>query len=375
MPKPKILVVDDNLANVKMLRDRLRGAGYEVVEAYDGVEGLEKAEAEGPDLVLLDIMMPKMDGYEVCRRLRSQGSTRLLPVIMITALREMQDKVKGLDAGADDFLSKPFNPVELQARVKSLLRLRQRQLDLVESEKMASLGRLVAGVAHEMNNPIGFIYANMYHLERYVEKLRTALADRGSPMEEDAEIDQVFEGLGKLIASCKNGAERTKKIVEDLRTFSRLHEAEFKEIDLHEAIESALTLWSGEFGKRVIVHREYGEIPPVQCYAGQVNQVLMHLLRNAGQAIADSGDVWIRTDAEEGHVAIEIRDNGVGIPAENLERIFDPFFTTREVGEGTGLGLSVSYGIVEQHGGTIEVESEVGAGSAFRVRLPMAGPG
>jgi len=372
VPKPKILVVDDSLPNVKMLRDRLRATGYEVVEAYDGLEALEKVEAEGPDLVLLDIMMPKMDGYEVCRRLRSQPSTRLLPVIMITALREMKDKVSGLEAGADDFLSKPFNPVELQARVTSLLRLRQRQLDLIESEKMASLGRLVAGVAHEMNNPIGFLYANMYHMEGYVGKLRNALADQGTGA---SEVGPVLDGLDKLVASCRSGAERTKKIVEDLRTFSRLHEAELKEVDLHEAIESALTLWSGEFGERVTVHRGYGEVPPVRCYAGQVNQVLMHLLRNAGQAIADTGDVWIRTDVEDDRAMIEVRDSGEGIPPENLERVFDPFFTTREIGEGTGLGLSVSYGIVERHGGTIDVESAMREGSTFRVRLPIGGPG
>lgn len=386
----KILVVDDNPANVRVLKLRLQAEGYEVAEAADGLEALEKVNEERPDLILLDIMMPKMDGYEVCRRLKAKEETQLIPVVMVTALKETADRVKGIEVGADDFLSKPFDPSELRARIRSLLRLKSLHADLVQSEKMASLGRLVAGVAHEVNNPINFIYSNIQPLQEHIGDLKTLIQlygeketglcpeDRTAVEErkEAIDLEYVFEDLDKILQAFKDGATRVRDIVGSLRTFSRLDAGGPGEVDLHEGIENTLTLLENRYKERITVHKEYGEIPKVVGYAGQLNQVFMNLLANAGDAIepGKEGNVWIGTQMDgTDHVLISIRDDGKGIPKEHLDRIFDPFFTTKRVGEGTGLGLSISYGIVEKHRGRIWVESEEGKGTTFFVRLTVEG--
>ncbi|MCK5327065.1 MAG: response regulator, partial [Candidatus Latescibacteria bacterium] len=343
-----------------------------------------------PDLILLDIMMPKMNGYEVCRRLKEGEETRLIPVVMITALKETADRVKGLEAGADDFLSKPFDPTELQARVRSLLRVKSLYAELVQSEKMASLGKLVAGVAHEVNNPINFIYSNIHPLQGYVHDLKALVQlyeekeaglcpeDRKAVVErkEAMELNFLFEDLGKILQAFKDGATRVRDIVSSLTTFSRPDAGKPGEVDIHKGIENTLTLLITRYKERVAVHREYGDIPKVVGCAGPLNQVFMNLLANAGDAIelGKKGNVWIRTRMDgTDHVLISIRDDGKGIPKEDLDKIFDPFFTTKKVGEGTGLGLSITYGLVEKHGGRIWTESEEGKGSTFFVRLPVDG--
>jgi signal transduction histidine kinase len=245
--------------------------------------------------------------------------------------------------------------------------LRETQVQLVQSEKMASLGQLVAGVAHELNNPINFVYANIHYLRKFLNELR-GLFQKGV---ENASAGAIFGWLEELLEGCRHGAERTKQIVTDLRTFSRLDEAEFKQADIHEGIESTLTLLDYHLKDRITVHRNYGKIPPIECYPGQLNQVFMNLLANAAEAIQDKGDIWIRTAMEGDEVVISIRDNGIGIPEEHLEKLFTPFFTTKEVGRGIGLGLSVTYGIIQKHGGQISVESEVDKGSTFTIRLPV----
>ena len=263
--------------------------------------------------------------------------------------------------------------------------LEDTRVQLVHSEKMASLGTLVAGVAHELNNPISFIYDNLGFLEQYVKALLSAIDQyEGVPLAEGArdQIDRIKEelnlefirtDLGKLQENFREGAERTKRIVTDLRTFSRLDEAERKTVDLHEGLESTLALLTNKLKNVVKVHRQYGNLPRVECYPGQLNQVFVNLLTNAADAIAGEGDMWITTNYDEAEdcVRIKVEDNGKGIPEEDIPKLFDPFFTTKDVGRGTGLGLSVSYGIVERHGGRIEVESEVGKGSAFTVVLPV----
>jgi len=384
----KILVVDDMPANVRVLKLRLQAEGYEVVEAGDGLEALEKVKEEDPDLILLDIMMPKMNGYEVCRRLKAEEKTRLIPVVMVTALKETADRVKGLEAGADDFLSKPFDPTELQARAHSLLRVKSLYAELVQSEKMASLGKLVAGVAHEVNNPINFIYSNIHPLQGYIHDLKALVQlyeeketglcpeDRKVVVErkEAMDLEYVFEDLDKILQAFKDGATRVRNIVSSLTTFSRLDVGEPGEVDLHEGIENTLTLLTNRYKERVVVHREYGDIPKVLGYAGPLNQVFMNLLANAGDAIelGKKGNVWIQTRMDGAdHVLIAIRDDGKGVPKEVLDKIFDPFVTTKKVGKGTGLGLSITYGIVEKHGGEIGVESEVGKGSTFWFRIPI----
>lgn len=272
---------------------------------------------------------------------------------------------------------------ELEATNKEL---KETQTKLVHSAKMVSLGQLVAGVAHELNNPIGFIYSNMNHLRDYSQKLidLVKLAEKNPKdlpqAKEDAEFDYIVSDMPKLIASCEDGARRTRDIVLGLRNFSRLEEAKLTEVDLRTCLDTTLSLLQGEIKNRIQVHRAYEPIPIIHCYVSQINQVFMNILSNALQAIEGQGEIWITTQTlkagkgSEGQVQVSIQDTGKGMTNETLEKIFDPFFTTKGVGQGTGLGLSISYGIIQNHGGEILVKSEVGVGTEFVVILPLRPP-
>jgi len=269
---------------------------------------------------------------------------------------------------------------------KAYKELQSAQAQLVQSEKMASLGQLVAGIAHEVNNPVSFIYGNMDHLDEYIKDVKEILSEfmnlNSLSTEEKQKMDNliqemdlsfILKDLDKLIKSCKNGAERTKDIVASLRSFSRLDEADIKHVDIHEGINSTLEILTHLYKNRINVHKNYGNLPKVQCYAGQLNQVFMNLLSNAAQAIKDKGDVWIETQTKGNNVIISFKDNGKGISEEDKIKLFTPFFTTKPVGEGTGLGLSISYGIVEKHNGRIWAESEQGVGTTFSIEIPIEG--
>lgn len=266
---------------------------------------------------------------------------------------------------------------------KTIQELKDTQGKLVHSEKMASLGQLVAGVAHELNNPVGFIYANFPHLEEYVNDL-LALIDLllKLPMDESCQkqaeqqikgidLDFVRDDILKIIRSGKSGAFRIKEIVSSLRSFSRLDEAELKSVLLEDGLNDTLALLSHQTKNRIKVVTDYQLNQPVVCFAGQVNQVFMNIIHNAIQSIADEGIITIATRKENEWAVVTIADNGHGIPQDKIGKIFDPFFTTKNVGEGTGLGLSISYGIIEKHGGRIEVESDVGTGTKFTIQLRL----
>ncbi len=253
----------------------------------------------------------------------------------------------------------------LEARVEERTReLRETQLQLTQAEKMKSLGQLVAGVAHELNNPIGFVHANLQLLDEHVNKLvegqRTGI-----------ETERVRDAIGKLLARSREGTQRVKKIVEDLRTFSRMDQAELQDADLHEEIERTLALMEPQFKNNIRVVRDFGDLPRVRCYPGQLNQVFLNLLVNACYAIGKDGEIRVKTRPTDGGVRLEFRDDGSGLPEDVQSRIFDPFFTTKAVGEGTGLGLSLSHGIIERHGGRILVSSELGHGTTFVIDLPL----
>jgi signal transduction histidine kinase len=265
--------------------------------------------------------------------------------------------------------------------------LQQTQTQLIQSEKMAALGQLVAGVAHELNNPISFVYGNMKELQRYSaavtdllellsrditrKDFQNKLQEKLGELDQKYDLEFIRKDMDNLIGESLEGSQRVKEVVQNLRNFSRLDEAEYKAVDLHEGLESTLLLLNNEIKNRILVHKNYGQLPKVFCNPGHINQAFMNLLHNATQAIEGKGDIWIATRQVDHRVEIEIRDNGTGIPKDIQHKIFDPFFTTKAVGKGTGLGLSISYSIIEKHGGKILLESEEGKGTAFTVILPV----
>ncbi len=262
--------------------------------------------------------------------------------------------------------------VELAQRVDELQEahrsLQAAQAQLVHAEKMSSLGQLTAGIAHEINNPINFISSGLPPLKRSLDKMIAMVGEACR----DESFSRIEKRTGKLLGAIEEGARRTAEIVDNLRSFSRLGEAEIKPADLHQALDATLVLLHNKTKNRVRVVKDYGELPQIECTIGQLNQVFMNLLANAIQAIEGQGTITISTRAVEGgRVVVSIRDSGSGMSPDVQRRIFDPFFTTKDVGKGTGLGLSISHGIIEDHGGSIEVESEPGQGTDFRITLPM----
>ncbi len=284
--------------------------------------------------------------------------------------------------------------IEVEKKTKEI---KETQAQLIQQEKMASIGHLAAGVAHEINNPMGFISSNLNTLEDYGKDLRSlieqytdlvsglkgamttkeeraAISERLghiSKIEKEMDIDFILEDIPNLIKESLEGAERIKKIVIDLKDFAHPGEQELEYANINRNLESTLNIVWNELKYKATVTKDYGDLPEVRCYPQQLNQVFMNILVNAAQAIEKQGEIRIVTRAVDGQVEVAISDTGSGIPKENLSKIFDPFFTTREVGKGTGLGLNITYNIIQKHKGTIEVESEVGKGTTFTIRVPV----
>ncbi|BDA66954.1 response regulator receiver sensor signal transduction histidine kinase [Calothrix sp. PCC 7716] len=440
-PVETILVIDDSPTNLEVLYTTLSDAGYEVLVEMDGYSGIEQAQNNPPDLILLDIMMPKINGYEACRKLQSNPITKDIPIIFMTALSDTVEKVKGFQMGAVDYITKPFQQEEVIARINVQLKLRrlnleldhqkqkleervvertaelsealeelqQTQLQLVQTEKISSLGQMVAGVAHEVNNPIGFISTNLYHANQYVNDLinllklyREKFPEPGDEIEEiieSVDLDHISEDLPKLISSMKLGSDRIRGIMQSMRTYSRADGKDKKAVDIHEGIETTLMILQHRLKpqpKRPAIHvvKEYGNLPLIECYPGQLNQVFMNLIANAIDAIDESvpdrdweGDkgrhltpdnvmlvplICICTTADKENVTIQIGDNGKGMDLSIRDQIFQAFYTTKPEGKGTGLGLSISYQIItEKHGGTLECISSPGKGTEFIIQLPF----
>jgi two-component system NtrC family sensor kinase len=425
----KILIAEDDPVARRLLQSHLERWGHEVVAARDGAEAWRLFEGDDFRLVISDWMMPELDGVDLIRRVRSCPQSGYVYAILVTARAEKEDLVQGMEAGADDFLTKPCDREELRVRLRAgerILRLeqtlaeqnralRETQSALVQSEKLASLGQLAAGVAHEINNPIAYVSNNLAVLQRdalavmrLLETYREGgkslaqaepqLAAAAAQMEEEIDLAYIQENLARQFEKSREGLQRVRDIVRNLRDFARLDEAEFKEADLNAALESTVEILRYEVKKKAIrVETQFAALPPVLCHPGKINQVFLNLLMNAIQACEEGGVIEIRTRIEAApgsrrqapgeratsqpgawrlepgaeDVVIEIEDNGCGIRPEDRPHLFEPFFTTKPVGQGTGLGLSVSYGIIRDHGGEIQVESELGRGSVFRVRLPV----
>lgn len=405
----RILIVDDNDTIRELFAACLSGS-YTCVEAASAEDALKLLEQQAFGLVISDVIMPGLNGIEFLRKIVATYPDTA--VIMVSGIDRTQRVLDAIRLGAYDYLLKPCDLAVLELSVgralerRALLRsarqykldlelqnaelarrkaeLEQLQMQMVHSEKMASLGKLAAGVAHELNNPAGFIYGNMGMLSEYAADLSRLLAcyepvelpdtvaTQIAELKTEIGYEHLLADLSSVIADCQEGAERIRDVVQNLRLFSRLDEAEFKKVDLHEGIDSTIRLLSRFYSSgSITLRRDYAELPLVDCYAGQLNQVWMNLLANAAQAMHGEGEVHIKTALAGEQVFVTISDTGCGIAPEYLDKIFDPFFTTKPVGEGTGLGLSTSFGIVARHGGAIKVESQPGQGTTFAITLPV----
>ena len=398
----KLLIAEDDFIARSLLEKILHTFGFDTVAAEDGLEAWEAYSEGDLRMVITDWDMPVMSGVELCKKIRSDKTKTYTYVIIVTAKGNNADAIKGLEAGADDYIVKPIDPAELKARIRTgqrILQLEDRYkkagAQLLQSEKMASIGQLAAGVAHEINNPTGFVSSNIKSMLDYqndlvplINEYRSltsavracppdaplpgeilAQTQRISDMETEADIDFILEDIVDLIKDCMEGTERIKRIVQNLKDFAHPGENKPKFADLNQNIESTLNVVWNELKYKANIIKDYGDLPEVRCYPQQLNQVFMNLLVNAAQAIEKEGEIRIATHADNGYVEIRIADTGAGIPQEHLSRIFDPFFTTKEVGKGTGLGLNVAYHIIEKHQGTISAESMVGEGTTFTIRL------
>ncbi|HTL89645.1 MAG TPA: response regulator [Leptolyngbya sp.] len=426
-----ILIVDDNATNGRVLSDVLEGAGYSTLIAKSGEDGLSKLEVVSPDLILLGIMLPGIDGFETCNRIKSNPKIQEIPIIFVTALSDTEDKVKGLSLGAVDYITKPFQHQEVLARVQIHLKLRQQtqqlktlteqleqrvadrtiqlsrsldelqsaQLQLIQQEKMSTLGQLVSGIGHEINNPLNSITGNLEHAKRYIGELMHHLhlyhQFYSNPVDEivqDAEeLDLPFleKDLPQLISTMQIAADRIAHISRSLRTFSRSDSENTIELQIQDGINSTLLLLQHRLKANsqrpaIQVICNYAELPPVSCFPGQLNQVFMNLLANAIDAIeesnhgrsyheilADPNQIQITTELKADKVVIRIRDTGVGMSQTVQQEMFDPAFTTKPVGKGTGLGLAIAYQIIiQKHQGSLTCNSAPGEGTEFTIELP-----
>ncbi len=348
--KKKILIADDNPDNVELLRKRLSAQGYQIAAAFDGEEALQAVLKENPDLLILDIMMPKLDGYEVLRRLKKQDEYRNLPVILLTAKKEIPDKLKGLDIGADDYITKPFNPQELLARVRSLMSLREEQERRAQDERLSALDQMVEGVAHEIRNPVTAIGG---FARRLYERL-----PNGTQEKQYAEV-------------IVNESKRLEQMVRQIVEATVISIPSLRKRDINEVIVEALAACQEKLNEsQVTAKLELAEdLPPLIMDAGNMRRVIAHLISNAVNAMPSGGALTIISARRNHYGQIQVSDTGVGIPSKILPHIFDPFFTTKS--SGPGLGLAMVHKIIKQHGGQISVETEPNKGTTFSILLPL----
>ena len=351
--KETILIVDDNMDNVELLRKRLRAVGYETIEGYDGEQAVSMTRDQHPDLVLLDVMMPKLDGFEVCEILKKDEATRHIPVLMLTAKREIPDKVKGFDLGADDYVTKPFNFQELLARVRSLLKIRGDYRKQLEKERQKALDQMAEGVAHEVRNPVVSIGG-------FARRIIDELPDN----------DQKKKYARIIIKE----TERLERMVKDIADFRLVPDGVRKAEDVNMIINDTVLQVSQLLKKnRIEVKKKLStDVPLVSVNRKNIIIALMQVMTNAVEAMEEGGRLTIiTTAADNSWVLVEIIDNGRGIAAEDMESIFDPFFTTKM--SGAGMGLPLVRKIIDDNHGKIRVESKVGIGTRVAISLPVAG--
>ena len=418
----RILAVDDSATYRDSLGSALRSEGYDVIQVGCGEEALEILSIQSVDCVLLDLVMPGIGGTETCRRIKGSPVVRDVPVIVLTSLDDRDAMLETLGTGADDYIQKSAELDVLKARVRAQLRRRQfedetrrvrerllrseidaaesrrardlaevraalveeleaknrelgcamselqnTQAQLIQAAKMASLGGLVAGIAHEINNPLAF---SLSHLVTVKKSLTRAEAALGPALEASG----VRENWGRArvrLDEMSVGLERIRELIVKLRTFSHIDEGEWRRASIRVCVESVLLILAHRTRERIVIETHYGTPDEIECYPGLLNQALMNLVSNSIDAISGTGTISIEAGPVDYAYQISVRDSGCGIPAELRDRVLDPFFTTKPVGEGTGLGLSITYSIVQKHGGSLAIDCPEGGGTTVTMRLPF----
>lgn len=427
-----LLIVDDSMLILKHAEGILKSSGLpvEIITCKSGEEALRIILERPIQIVLLDIIMPGISGIDILRHIKENPLTQSTEVLMFSSLSDKETLNTCFELGASDYITKPIDELEFLARVKSAIRNKDLEIEetsylkeieaqnvrlkdlnaklnvakgqLLQQEKMAGVGHLAAGVAHEINNPLGFVTSNLTTLKQYTQKYRELCVlvnrllmhpmDPGKSPEvfeaadtlkkfiERADFEFINSDLDDLYKDTEDGLGRVSKIVKGLRNFSRIDNLEdISPYNLNEGIENTLIITRNELKYAARLELDLGEIPEITAIGGQINQVILNLLLNAIAAVKERyspalGWIGIRTWYKDGKVYLAIKDNGIGIHEAHLNSIFDPFYTTKPVGEGTGLGLSISYDIVvNKHQGWIEAESTVGEGAEFLVSLPVDG--
>lgn len=425
----KILVVDDDKFNLSVAEGYLQFyfPGYEIFLCQSPKLVMRIIYEKQIDIVLLDIAMPEINGIDVLKEIRSQKEYRDIQIIMLTAIVDLDSFKTCFELGANDYLTKPIDTTEFQARIKASattrsnskmlhemyermrlqnnqlknvnVQLRDAQFHLIQSEKLAAIGELAAGVAHEINNPIGYIGSNLETMESYLNKMHSfidfcmeqlnSMVSIPEYSQNDSIIKSIHEkyikskikfisdDLESIIKDSQEGIQKISGIVKSLRNFARAgNEDEKNYCSVLEIIEQVLLIIRNESKYAVEIKLGDFNTQEVYCNKGQLGQVLLNILLNAIQAIksqnrAEHGNIFINAYTEDDYICISIKDDGPGIPEENLTKIFIPFFTTKEVGQGTGLGLSISHDIiVNKHKGLLDVKSFVGIGTEFIIKLP-----
>ena len=369
-------------ATIKMLQEAVRRS-YAINERINLLD-MEAIKKDGTKLIYETsiFVMRDAEGTPIGFRGISRDVTkrRQMEAALKTNQEELIKKNKEIDE----------NRGNVQLTLKKLEdayeELKTSQSKIFRQEKMASIGQLAAGVAHEINNPLAFISSNLGTLDKYINRLVDFIQTQSEVIKslkdadavkklkkkrKELKIDQVLEDVKGLIAESLDGSERVKKIVYELNCFSRMDEEEYKKADINECIESAINIVWNELKYKATLKKDYGNLPPIKCYAQQINQVFINLLINAVNSIEEQGAITIKTWNKDKSIWIAVSDTGRGIPQESLSKIFEPFFTTKDVGKGTGLGLSITYEIIQRHKGDITVKSEVGKGTTFTIRIPI----
>jgi signal transduction histidine kinase len=411
---PEVLIAEDN-PDMRTLLAMIVGREFRIRVTSNGREALEALGESAPDLVLSDVMMPEMSGIELCRAIKENVETQAIPVVLVTSKAEREMKIEGLERGADDYVTKPFHPRELLARVRSLVRVRglqkiladrnetleralrelkQAEVQLVQSERFAAVGELAAGIAHEVNNPVNFALNAARAMDATVKELRD-LANRVTSLDfghteqlareveelraeqRSGRADELADTLAELAEIVSDGLKRTHSLVRDLRDFTAVSQSHERVAgcDLGNALRSTIQLLKYGLKERnasVELDVEDG-VPTISGDLGALNQVFLNLVKNAAEAFPpEGGSIRVSLCCDGDALVVTVADDGPGIPEDAMSQLFEPFFTTKAAGEGTGLGLSISQKIVVAHGGELEVSSEVGRGARFSVRLPLS---